>query len=134
MVQDADVIGGTGDDLVTYRNSSAASACPLDGQFNDGNRGKENIRPDFEHIEGSNGIDTLTGSDDPNKIEQFTGVAGNDTIEGLGGTDFFNEGTAPNGADNIQGQSGIDRVNYAERTTAVTVDMVEPPAQQRRGR
>ena len=122
VVQDADVIGGTGNDLVTYRNSSTVTVT-LDGQFNDGNRGKENIRPDFEHIEGSNGNDTITGSNDPNKFEQYTGRAGNDTINGLDGKDMFNEGSAPSGADTYAGQAGIDLVNYSARTTGVTVDM-----------
>ena len=48
VVQDADVIGGTGNDLITYRLSSNVRVS-LDNQFNDGNRGKENVRPDFEH-------------------------------------------------------------------------------------
>ena len=95
----------------------------LDGQFNDGNRGQENIRPDAEHIVGSNGIDTLIGSNDPNKVEQFTGLAGNDTLEGLDGTDIFNEGSVPSGADTFRGGAGIDRINYAQRTTPVRVDM-----------
>jgi hemolysin type calcium-binding protein len=123
VVQDADVIGGSGNDLVTYRSSDASVRVSLDAQFNDGNRGKENIRPDFEHIEGSNGNDTLVGSNDPDKTEQYTGRLGNDTMEGLDGTDVFNEGPAPSGADTIRGQAGIDRVNYSGRTTAVTVDM-----------
>jgi RTX calcium-binding nonapeptide repeat (4 copies) len=122
VLQDADVIGGTGVDLITYRNSSATTVS-LDNQFNDGNRGKENIRSDFEQIEGSNGNDTITGSDDPNKTEVYTGRAGNDVISGLGGRDIFNEGNAPSGADTYAGQSGIDLINYSERTTGVTVDM-----------
>jgi hypothetical protein len=123
VVQDADVIGGTGNDLVTYRSSQSGVRVSLDGQFNDGNRGKENVRPDFEHIEGSNGNDTLIGSNDPAKTEQFTGFLGNDLMQGLDGTDIFNEGAAPSGADSIQGQAGTDRVNYSQRTTGVTVDM-----------
>jgi len=123
VVQDADVIGGSGADLVTYRSSQGGVRVSLDGQFNDGNRGAENVRPDFEHIEGSNGIDTLTGSNDPNKTEQFTGFAGNDTMLGLDGTDIFNEGTAPSGADTIAGGAGIDRVNYGQRTIGVTVNL-----------
>jgi RTX calcium-binding nonapeptide repeat (4 copies) len=122
VVQDADVIGGTGVDLITYRNSSAVRVS-LDNQFNDGNRGKENIRSDFEQIEGSNGNDTITGSDDANKTEVYTGRAGNDTISGLGGRDIFNEGSAPSGADTYAGQAGADLINYSERTTGVTVDM-----------
>jgi hypothetical protein len=123
VVRDADVIGGTGNDLVTYRSSQGGVRVSLDGQFNDGNRGAENVRPDFEHIEGSNGIDVLTGSNDPNKVEQYTGFAGNDTLTGLDGTDVFNEGSAPSGADTIAGGAGIDRVNYGQRTTGVTVNL-----------
>jgi hypothetical protein len=121
-VQDADVIGGTGSDLISYANAPAVRLS-LDNQFNDGNRGRENIRPDFERIVGSKGDDTLIGSDDPNKAESFSGGLGNDLMQGLGGADFFFEGPTPSGADNIQGQAGADLVSYAERTTGVTVDM-----------
>ena len=123
VVQPVDVIGGSGFDHVTYRSAQGGVTVSLDGQFNDGDRGKENIRPDFEDIEGSNGNDTLTGSNDPNKFEQYKGLAGNDTMSGLDGTDSFIEGDAPNGADTIRGQAGIDNVVYSGRTTPVTVDM-----------
>jgi Ca2+-binding RTX toxin-like protein len=122
-VQNADVIGGAGNDLITYRLGGGGVRVSLDGQFNDGDRGKENIRADFEHIEGSNGIDTLTGSNDPNKTEQYTALAGNDTVNGLDGTDIFNEGSAPNGADRYAGQAGIDRIDYSQRSAGVTIDM-----------
>jgi hypothetical protein len=122
VVQDADVIGGTGSDLISYANAPAVRLS-LDNQFNDGNRGKENIRSDFERIVGSKGNDVLIGSDDPNKAESFLGGLGNDTMQGLGGTDIFNEGPVPNGADHIQGQAGSDIVIYTERQTGVTVDM-----------
>ena len=123
VVQDVDVLGGTGNDSISYRNSSSGVSVSLDGQFNDGSRNKENIRADFEHIEGSNGNDTLVGSNDPSKTEQYTGRAGNDTMEGLDGTDVFLEGNVPSGADTIRGQAGIDRVDYSQRTTPVKVDM-----------
>ena len=113
----------SGNDTRRYRNSQGGVTVTLDNQFNDGNRGKENVRSDFEPIEGSNGNDTLTGSNDPNKTEFYFGRAGNDTMSGLDGTDVFNEGPTPSGADTIRGQSGIDRVNYVQRTTPVTVDM-----------
>jgi serralysin len=122
VVQDADVIGGTGVDLISYANAPAVRLS-LDNQFNDGNRGKENIRSDFEQIVGSKGNDVLVGSDVSTKTESFAGGLGNDTMQGLGGTDIFNEGPVPNGADNIQGQAGSDIVVYAERTTGVTVDL-----------
>jgi Ca2+-binding RTX toxin-like protein len=123
VVQPADVIGGSGADLLTYRSSQRGVTVTLDGQFNDGDRGEENARPDWEHIEGSGFNDTLTGSNDPNKLEQYTGFAGNDTLTGLDGTDVFNEGSAPSGADTIAGGAGIDRVNYGQRTTGVTVNL-----------
>ena len=123
VVRPADVISGTGNDLVTYRSSQRGVRVTLDGVLNDGDRSEENIRPDVEHVEGSNGIDTLIGSNDADKVEQFSGLGGNDTLEGLDGTDIFNEGPAPNGADIFRGQAGIDRVNYSQRTTPVTVDM-----------
>ena len=123
VVQNADVLGGAGNDLITYRLGGSGVRVSLDGQFNDGNRGKENVRADFEHIEGSRGNDVLTGSDDPNKIEHYTPLDGNDTVNGLNGTDVFNEGSAPSGADRYAGQAGIDRIDYSLRTAGVRVDM-----------
>ena len=122
VVQDADVIGGSGADLVTYRSAQGGVRVSLDGQFNDGNRGAENVRPDWEHVEGSDGIDIITGSDQE-KVEQFTGRGGRDTISGGAGTDIFNEGSAPNGPDSFNGGSGQDRVNYGARTSGVFVNM-----------
>lgn len=123
VVQPVDVIGGTGSDLITYRNAPRAVTVTLDGQLNDGDRGKENVRPDWEHIEGSSGRDRLTGSNDANKVEQYTGGPGNDILVGLDGTDIFNEGSAPNGADFFNGSGGQDRVNYGARTNPVRVTM-----------
>jgi len=123
LLQNADVIGGTGADLITYRSAQGGVTVSLDGQFNDGDRGRENIRPDWEHIEGSDGKDTLIGTDDPTKTEQYTGFGGDDTLIGNHGTDIFNEGTAPNGADSFNGGSGTDRVNYGARSAGVTVNM-----------
>jgi hypothetical protein len=123
VVQPVDVFGSSGFDHVTYRSAQGGVTVSLDGQLNDGDRGKENIRPDFEDIEGSNGNDTLTGSNDPDKFEQYKGLAGNDTMNGLDGTDHFIEGNAPNGADTIAGQAGIDHVIYSGRTTPVTIDL-----------
>jgi Ca2+-binding RTX toxin-like protein len=125
VVQDADVIGGSGSDLITYRSAQGGVRVSLDGQFNDGNRGRENIRPDWEHIEGSNGNDTLIGSDDPNKTEQYTARAGDDTLVGNHGTDIFNEGTVDSGSDDFNGGSGTDHVNYGARASAVTVNMAD---------
>jgi hypothetical protein len=123
-VQSIDLIGGAGADLLTYRSSQrAVTVTAGDGLVNDGDRGKENVRLDWEHYEGSNGNDTLTGTNDPTKTEQYTGFAGDDTLFGLDGTDIFNEGSAPSGADAFHGQSGADRILYSQRTTPVTIDM-----------
>jgi RTX calcium-binding nonapeptide repeat (4 copies) len=123
VVQPADLIGGAGADLMSYRFSQRAVRVSLDGVLNDGDRSKDNVRPDWEHIVGSNFKDTLTGTDVENKIEEYTGLNGDDTMFGLNGTDIFNEGSAPNGADDFHGQAGIDRINYSQRTTGVRVDM-----------
>ena len=52
VVRPADVVSGTGNDLVTYRSSQRGVRATLDGLLNDGDRGAENIRPDVEHVEG----------------------------------------------------------------------------------
>ena len=73
-VQPADVISGTGNDLVTYR--SAQRAVPRVAR-----RPAQRRRPQQgEHParrrahRGLEGNDTLIGSNDPNKVEQFTGL------------------------------------------------------------
>ena len=135
VVQPADVISGTGNDLVTYRSAQRGVRVSLDGQFNDGDRGKENIRPDVEHIEGSNGNDTLIGSNDPNKVEQFTGLDGNDTHRGSRRDRHLQRGQRSRAAPTPSAARRASTASTtAQRTTPVTVDMASLPAQQRRGR
>ena len=124
-VQPADVIGGAGADLLTYRSAQRGVTVTLDGQSNDGDRSAENARPDWEHIEGSGFDDSLTGSNEAAKVEQYTGGLGDDTLVGLDGTDIFNEGSAPSGADSFNGSGGQDRVNYGARTGGLTINMAD---------
>jgi hypothetical protein len=118
------LIGGSGTaDKVTYASAAFPATVSLDNQANDGVRGDaQNVRPDFEIVEGSAFGDTITGSD-ADERERYVGGNGDDTIAGLGGSDVFHEGSAPNGADTYNGGSGIDLVDYSQRTRHVDVSL-----------
>lgn len=64
-----------------------------------------NLSEDFNSIQGSNGDDTLLGSDEADLIH---GNAGDDRIFAKDGDDQINGGT---GNDNLQGQVGDDTIN-----------------------
>jgi Ca2+-binding RTX toxin-like protein len=56
----------------------------------------------FESVGGTNGNDSITLNDDPNRS---VGFAGSDTLEGLGGDDYLNGG---DGSDELDGGGGTD--------------------------
>jgi Ca2+-binding RTX toxin-like protein len=122
-VQPLDIRGGAGRDTVSY-DLSGATTVSLDNLPNDGPIGvDENVRTDIEHVIGSKGRDTITGSNDPNRRDLFTGGLGDDRIDGLGGNDIFLEGAVANGSDTYNGGSGIDLVDYSKRTKPLTVNL-----------
>jgi Ca2+-binding RTX toxin-like protein len=115
--------GGGTQDKVSYALSQFEASVSLDNQPNDGTRiSDENIKSDVEILEGSNGPDTLTGSNADHR-EILIGGNGNDRLTGLDGTDVFVEGAAANGSDTIAGGGGIDLVDYSQRTKRVDVHM-----------
>jgi Ca2+-binding RTX toxin-like protein len=75
--------GGDGTDAVDY--GAGPVAVTLDGDDDDGRRGRDDIRPDVEQVLGTVTADTLTGSAAANSL---SGDAGADTLSGLAGDDF----------------------------------------------
>jgi Ca2+-binding RTX toxin-like protein len=142
------IVGGEGIDTVWYGDRTAAVVVSLDGLANDGAAGEgDNVGTDVENVKGGAGNDTLTGNDAANRL---MGGAGNDTLRGLGGNDVllgedgndklyggpgadiedggpgndtFYQGSTPDGADLLIGGTGYDIVNYASRTTSLTVTL-----------
>ena len=101
--------GGGGFDSVTgLEGDSQPVTVSLNGQPDDGFRAsfvttaKDNVLPDIEDFEGSEGADILIGSRRPNEI---TGFGGRDRIVGGGGGDGLIGGR---GADLLTGGMGID--------------------------
>ena len=110
----ADVLdGGPGTDTVTYGADSwwsCAVNVSLDGVANDGcgteaatGTAKDDV-VGIEHVIGSVGSDTITGS---GAAETFEGWSGNDTITAGGGADRIIGGT---GADTITAGDGDDTI------------------------
>ena len=113
-----DVIGGPGEDTVSYRRPNLLTdplVVSLDDVTNDGAAPQDdNIHSDVEDIFGGRGNDLLIGSADANVIDAGQG---DDATFGLGGDDrfvtFFDN--LHTGADAMFGGSGIDTVSYADR-------------------
>jgi Ca2+-binding RTX toxin-like protein len=92
-----------------YNNATSAVNINLaTGTVTDGFGGVDTIS-NINFVTGSNFGDTLTGSTTANMFEQFEGGLGNDTING--------------GAIDTVTQSNGNRVNYANSSGAVTVDL-----------
>ena len=71
---------------------------------------------------GGGGNDTITaavGTFD----DSLDGGAGTDTLTGNAGNDTFPQGSAPDGNDTLNGGADSDTVDYANRTSAVSVTL-----------
>lgn len=83
----------------------------LDGVANDGLRGTlltpvpDNVMPDIEDVDGTDGPDILTGSGGSNQLNGFGGA---DQISGGGGADGLDGGR---GADTLNGGKGRDEMD-----------------------
>jgi Ca2+-binding RTX toxin-like protein len=136
----ADTInGGAGIDTVSYAGRSVGVSVSLDGVANDGEPGElDKVMADVENVTGGAGNDTLVGSAVANILDGgagndtlsggagndlLRGGAGNDTLGGDAGDDTFDMGASADGDDAIHGGAGVDRVDYGQRTNAVTVAM-----------
>ena len=91
------------------------------------------LRPDCEHIEGSNGNDTITGSDDPNKPEQYTGSPA--TTRSTASTGRTSSTRATPRAAPIRTRPGGHRPDQLQPADDPRHGRHgQPPAHQRRGR
>jgi Ca2+-binding RTX toxin-like protein len=95
------LIGGDGDDQVSYSRAGMNVRVTLDGLANDGMAG-EGDNAQVEDISGGSGDDVLIGNDDSNSIY---GDSGDDDIEGRGGDDVL---TDMAGLDHLFGGDGDD--------------------------
>ncbi|MCX5746897.1 MAG: calcium-binding protein [Proteobacteria bacterium] len=131
--------GGAGIDTASYASRTSAVTIALDAIADDGEVGEhDKVATDVERVIGGAGDDTLTGSAGEDVLiggagddhlaggagnDRLVGDAGDDVLFGDAGDDTFDEGAASNGADTMVGGTGRDRVDYAARTTAITVVM-----------
>jgi Ca2+-binding RTX toxin-like protein len=122
-------VGGPGTDKLLLDAHAYGVNISLNGAADDGTPGEgDNVEPDIEDIDGTEGNDTFTGSDGPDK---FYGRLGNDTIHGGGGNDDLDGASADdsvygdagndklvgsNGADTIDGGPGTDQM-YGDQAT-----------------
>lgn len=80
--------GGSGQDRADFSNHSTGVAVALDDVANDGAWGEEdNVKPDVEHLTGSEHGDFLVGSALANRM---SGGPGWDRMFGLEGNDALN--------------------------------------------
>jgi Ca2+-binding RTX toxin-like protein len=111
--------GGEGFDAADYSGHGVGVFLDLDAEIgDDGAAGEgDTIGNTFEALVGGSGGDVLYGNDGLNDLY---GGPGADQLEGRGGDDLLNGGTD---ADLLAGGWGFDLVDYAERTTGVSVDL-----------
>lgn len=126
------IAGEAGNDHVSYAGRTANLTVAVDGIADDGEAGEhDNVFLSTERVTGGTGNDTLVGNSGPNSLyggdgaDTLTGGLGNDNLEGGGGNDVFREGAVPSGSDGIVGNAGFDTVDYGQRTTSLTVTMLD---------
>jgi RTX calcium-binding nonapeptide repeat (4 copies) len=103
------LLGGTGQDGVSYGLRSVPVTTTKDGVANDGQAGEnDNIGSDVEQITGGSANDTVGGGP---AADVLVGGPGNDAVQGFAGDDELHGDGVPNaGSDNISGGPGNDRV------------------------
>jgi Ca2+-binding RTX toxin-like protein len=99
--------GGSGSDIASYRDASAAVSVDLVAGVATGGGGNDTLIS-IEDIYGSRFADTLTGNAAGNEVHGF---GGDDLIVGAAGNDV------------IYGGAGHDTVSYADATSKVVVDL-----------
>jgi len=126
--------GGAGVDTVDYSQRTVALLVTMDGvAANDGEASElDNVKADIENILGGSGADNITGNLLNNSI---SGGLGNDVLAGGAGDDVFpctvqslfaDGGAGPlvsDGTDTISGGAGVDKVDYSQRTAAMTISL-----------
>jgi Ca2+-binding RTX toxin-like protein len=103
------LLGGDGQDGVSYGLRSAPVTTTNDGVANDGQAGEnDNIGSDVEQITGGSANDIVGGG--PN-ADVLVGGPGDDAVQGFAGDDELHGDGVPNaGSDHISGGAGNDRV------------------------
>jgi Ca2+-binding RTX toxin-like protein len=116
----ADVLlGGPGDDSISYFDRTAGVNVDADGASGDDGQAGEHdtVGADVETIIGGSGNDRLTGN---NGDGQLQGYAGDDVLHGGGGDDLVEGGE---GRDLLYGDAGDDwLIGYENKTATDTLD------------
>jgi Ca2+-binding RTX toxin-like protein len=119
--------GGPGKDVVDESNHAGNLQLSIDNVQNDmvagqPGQGVDNIREDVETVIGGDGNDTITGSDEANKL---VGGAGVDALNGLAGADVLVPG---GGQDTLSGGPGPDKASYAGAVAGITANLAQGTA------
>ncbi len=124
------MLGGTGDDTVTYADRTAPVTVSLNSLDGDGEAGEsDNVYDDVENLEGGSGADTLIGQAALPVSNNFDGNGGGDTLDGGAGDDSADGGAGDDivigdlGSDQYLGGSGIDVLDYSNRSGEFTEDL-----------
>ena len=104
--------GGDGHDYLSFYQRSDALTIDVTDPGSDGGLGEnDEVRADFEYLEGGNAADIIYGS---SRAERIEGRSGADELYGRGGADSLNgEGDGDSldggeGWDDMDGSSGLD--------------------------
>jgi Ca2+-binding RTX toxin-like protein len=109
------ISGSSGVDLVDYSTRRSRVVVTINNVANDGADEGDNVRTDFENVNGGSASDQITGSAAANGI---AGNSGNDTLNGMNGNDRLLGGP---GADTIMGGGGGDTVSGDDGNDRVLV-------------
>ena len=114
------IAGGDGIDLASFAEGGGSGIdVDLEAGTATGRYGSDSIEG-IEHVEGTDGADTLDGDEDDNWL---VGLGGSDDIDGRGGDDLLESGTDQR--EELDGGEGVDTLSYRGANGPVTVDLVE---------
>jgi Ca2+-binding RTX toxin-like protein len=125
---DADtLLGGSGDDYVTYAGRTASITADADGvKGDDGQAGEhDSIGTDVETIQGGEAGDRLIGTPRADRLvggggnDTLTGGAGDDVLVGDEGNDHLDGGA---GTDSLYGDAGNDELVATDGAADLVVD------------
>lgn len=123
------LLGGTGNDTVSYARSLAGVTADLQTAASNTGDAAKDVFTSIENLTGSAFDDVLRGDAGANVL---TGGAGNDTLVGRAGNDVLDGGDGNDvlqgdaGADVLRGGAGNDTASYTSALAGLVVDLATP--------
>ncbi len=127
--------GGAGEDTLSYLSSNAGVVVDLENNNASGGDAAGDRISNFEHVDGSDHDDVLTGNAQDNLLwgndgaDTLSGRAGDDVLLGGDGDDILDGGDGDDvlvggdGKDTLRGGAGNDTVSFITAAGGVTVDL-----------